>query len=237
MVAQDFDLERDFKPYAPKLVTNNSNRWTLWVSMDVRCFFDQQKNKLLPACTHGVFVEFLLSYRNYLDSRGELPPFFGHKKHPYSKSSTSNSLPPMLSSSGTLTSKSEFTSSNCWGLSSPQVQKGQNPEYQQFTSPDLQGISHCDYNTGQMEVNSGDNSYYNSPSTATTVALIDDALYDITLSPPEANYYLANDGSFYFANQSQYARYPELEYYTCNQNLVSPDVVAAVSFDDLQPWQ
>ena len=199
--------------FAPKITGVNSNRWTLWVSMDIRCQFDQQKALLMPSRTHGSFVEFLLSYRNFLDSKGELPPFFCIKK-PYSKSSTSNSLPPMISSSGTLNSSSENAnqSTHCWSYSSPELR----PEPKVYPSPLIMATS-------------WDSPYLTTPRTSTNVALFDGAIYDNSQLQFEPEYYLASDGSFY--HSSQYSLYQEPEYYTPHE-MVSPDVVAAVSIAD-----
>jgi hypothetical protein len=60
--------------------TLSNQRWTLWVSRDIRSLFDQQKQILAPTRTHGCFVELLLVYRNHLESQNKLPVFVNTKR-------------------------------------------------------------------------------------------------------------------------------------------------------------
>ena len=234
IVPTDKDLEIALTCYSPKLVSNNSSRWTLWVSMDIRSQFDQQKGLLMPNRTHGSFVEFLISYRNYLESRGELPPFFAVKK-PYSKSSTSNSLPPMLSSCGTLTSHSDLLApTQCWSYSNPDLQtpefyKMQPHEAYKIQSPELYKM----HPSPLMMTSALQSSSYQSsiPRSSTSMALFNGELYDSNQIQFEPEYYVPSDnGSFYYP--SQYALYQEPDYYVANECTLSPDVVAAVSISD-----
>ncbi|KAJ3256705.1 hypothetical protein HK103_005200 [Boothiomyces macroporosus] len=68
---------------------SGSNRWTLWVSKEIRQQFDKQKAILAPLRTHGAFIELLLAYRNYLEQQGTLP-VFTHSKTSHHRSSTSH---------------------------------------------------------------------------------------------------------------------------------------------------
>lgn len=52
-----------------------TSRWTLWISREIRTLFDDRKSILAPTKSHGGFVEILISYRNQLKKRGELPYF------------------------------------------------------------------------------------------------------------------------------------------------------------------
>ncbi|KAJ3271487.1 hypothetical protein HDV01_006617 [Terramyces sp. JEL0728] len=72
---------------------SGSNRWTLWVSKEIRQQFDKQKAILAPLRTHGAFIELLLAYRNYLDQQGTLP-VFTHSKTSHHRNSTSHPYYP-----------------------------------------------------------------------------------------------------------------------------------------------
>jgi hypothetical protein len=82
MNLKQFDpiLEARLKDYSLFAGGSSSNRWTLWVSKDIRQLFDQQKNILAPLKTHGAFVELLLTNKQLLESRNMLPPFVYTKK-------------------------------------------------------------------------------------------------------------------------------------------------------------
>ncbi len=56
------------------------SRWTLWVSGEIRHWFDERKEALAPGKTHGVFVELLLVYRNKMARNGILPLFVPQKE-------------------------------------------------------------------------------------------------------------------------------------------------------------
>jgi hypothetical protein len=82
MNLKQFDpiLEARLKDYSLFAGGSSSNRWTLWVSKDIRQLFDQQKNILAPLKTHGAFVEMLLTNKQLLESQNMLPPFIYTKK-------------------------------------------------------------------------------------------------------------------------------------------------------------
>ena len=69
------DLEKQIEPFAPSFERENTVRWTLWVSSDVRRLFEHQMSRIFDVHTHNGFVLFLLGYRNYLASIGKLPAF------------------------------------------------------------------------------------------------------------------------------------------------------------------
>ena len=69
------DLEKQIEPFAPSFERENTARWTLWVSSDVRRLFEHQMSRIFDVHTHNGFVLFLLGYRNYLASIGQLPAF------------------------------------------------------------------------------------------------------------------------------------------------------------------
>jgi hypothetical protein len=78
----EFDplLEAKQKEFSLFVGSSSSNRWTLWVSKDIRQLFDQQKSLLASSKTHGAFVELLLIHKQLLESAGLLIPFQYNKK-------------------------------------------------------------------------------------------------------------------------------------------------------------
>ena len=110
IVPSDKDVERCIRRSSSKIGSGNSeipSRWTLWMSAKTRNLFDQQKETFLPGRTNVFFVEFLLSYKNNLDSRGQLPRFLKVKR-PTSNRSTSSNLSSALEIRAALDFKSDF---------------------------------------------------------------------------------------------------------------------------------
>jgi hypothetical protein len=90
----DAEFERRLQTFAPAITINSASRWTLWVSRDIRQLFDQQKALLMPTRTHSAFVEFLIAFRMYLESKGCLTPFYRTKSQ-YSITSRPPCPPPL----------------------------------------------------------------------------------------------------------------------------------------------
>ncbi|KAI8897762.1 hypothetical protein BC833DRAFT_565533 [Globomyces pollinis-pini] len=76
--------------------TNSSQRWTLWVSKEIRQLFDQQKSILAPTRTHGAFVELLLVVRKMLQEENRLPPFNYSKRGPIPSHSPMSNISPLV---------------------------------------------------------------------------------------------------------------------------------------------